>query len=106
MAMQKVSFKQAFAFPLVFLLIFSFDMQLFAQHEPNRPKDFFEMSIEELMNVEVTSASKKAESLYEAPGVMVVVPREEIEAYGDRDLHQLLQRQPSIYTRDVFRIYG
>ncbi len=64
--------------------------------------DLYELSIEELMDVKVTSASKKSESLYEAPGIMTVVPREEFEAYGDRDLHQLLQRQPSIYTRDVF----
>jgi outer membrane receptor protein involved in Fe transport len=73
--------------------------------EPNEQAaqaDLSKLSIEELMDVGVTSASKKAESLYEAPGIMVVVPREEIEAYGDRDLHQLLQRQPSVYTRDVF----
>jgi outer membrane receptor protein involved in Fe transport len=60
------------------------------------------MSIEELLEVEVTTASKKAESLFEAPAIMVVVPKDEIETYGDRDLQQLLQRQPSVYTRDVF----
>jgi outer membrane receptor for ferrienterochelin and colicins len=72
------------------------------QQEPNETENLFELPLETLMNVEVTSASKKAESLYEAPSVMSVVPRKEIDAYGDRDLHQLLQRQPSIYTRDVF----
>jgi len=61
-----------------------------------------EMSLEELMDIEVTSASKKAESIYEAPSVMTVVSREESELYGDRNLHQLLQRQPSVYTRDDF----
>jgi outer membrane receptor for ferrienterochelin and colicins len=61
-----------------------------------------EMSLEELMDVEVTSASKKAEPIYEAPSVMTVVSREESELYGDRNLHQLLQRQPSVYTRDDF----
>ncbi len=77
--------------------------QTFAEEKALKAEDdILDMSIEELMNVEVTSASKKSESLYEAPGVMTVVPREEIEAYGDRDLHQLLQRQPSLYTRDVF----
>ena len=65
-------------------------------------KAIMEMSIEELLDIEVTSASKKAESIYEAPGIMTVIPKEEMEIYGDRDLHQLLQRQPSIYTRDVF----
>ena len=70
--------------------------------EANDVASLLEMPIEELLEVEVTSASKKSESLYEAPGVMVVVPRDEIRIYGDRDLHQLLQRQPSVYTRDVF----
>lgn len=76
--------------------------ELQGQRGTPEQEDLFEMSIEELLDVEVTSASKKAESLYDAPAVMSVVPREEIDAYGDRDLHQLLQRQPSVYTRDVF----
>ena len=71
-------------------------------NEPATSTELFEMSIEELMDVEATSASKKAELLSEAPGVMVVVPREEFVTYGDRDLHQLLQRQPSIYTRGSY----
>ncbi|MBN2021051.1 MAG: TonB-dependent receptor [Sedimentisphaerales bacterium] len=73
-----------------------------AGEQPVEKNEIFALSIEELMDVDVTTASKKAESLYEAPGVMTVIPREEIEAYGDRDLHQLLQRQPSVYTRDVY----
>jgi outer membrane receptor for ferrienterochelin and colicins len=40
--------------------------------------------------------------LFEAPAVVVVVPRSEFEVYGDRTLFQLLQRQPSIYTRSSF----
>jgi len=67
-------------------------------------EDLFEMDIEELLflDIEVSVASKKAESLIEAPGVVVVVPREESEVYGDRNLHQLLQRQPSLYTRGSY----
>ncbi len=60
-------------------------------------EDLFEMDIEELLEVEISVASKKPESLIEAPGVVVVVPREEIEVYGDKNLHQLMQRQPSVY---------
>jgi outer membrane receptor for ferrienterochelin and colicins len=64
------------------------------------PQDLMKMDLEELMNV--TIASKKSEPLVEAPGVVTVVPREEFEVYGDRDLWQLMQRQPSVYTREVF----
>jgi outer membrane receptor for ferrienterochelin and colicins len=73
--------------------------------EPNEPfqtDELFNMSIEDLMNVDISVASKKDEPQYEAPGVVVVVPREEIEIYGDRNLHQLLQRQPSVYTRGSY----
>ena len=85
------------------LSLLAITTQAFAEHrEPNEQSDLFEMSIEELLDVEISVASKKPESTFEAPGVVVVVPRDEIEVYGDRNLHQLLQRQPSIYTRDVF----
>ena len=63
-------------------------------------EDFLEMDIEELMQVEITVASKKAEPIDEAPSVVSVVERDEFITYGDRNLHQLLQRQPSVYTRD------
>jgi outer membrane receptor protein involved in Fe transport len=65
-------------------------------------EDLFEMDIEELLEIDISVASKKPESIQEAPGVVVVVPREEIDVFGDRNLHQLLQRQPSVYTRSSF----
>jgi len=90
-------------FSVIWLCVLCTATQIFAADDASLgPEDIYEMSIEELMKVEVTSASKKAEPLFEAPSVMTVVTREEIETYGDRDLHQLLQRQPSVYTRDVF----
>lgn len=76
---------------------------IYAQQEDmNELEDYFDMSIEELLEVEVTVASKKSESTVEAPGIVVVVPKNEIELYGDRNLHQLMQRQPSVYTRRSF----
>lgn len=64
--------------------------------------DFAEMDLEELLDVEISVASKKSESQVEAPGVVAVVPQDEITTYGDRTLHQLLQRQASIYTRGSY----
>jgi outer membrane receptor protein involved in Fe transport len=61
-----------------------------------------DMDLEELLDVEISVASKKLESLTEAPGVVSVVSREELVTYGDRTLHQLLQRQPSVYTRGSY----
>jgi len=64
--------------------------------------DLFDMDLEELLQVEITVASKKPESTSEAPSIVVVVPKEEFELYGDRNLHQLMQRQPSVYTRGSY----
>ncbi len=84
-------------------LIVAIQSPLLAQ-KTDPAEDLFEMDIEDLLflDIEVSVASKKAESLIEAPGVVVVVPREESEVYGDRNLHQLLQRQPSLYTRGSY----
>jgi outer membrane receptor for ferrienterochelin and colicins len=85
----------------ILILILLIQIPVPAQ-DPISDEDLFEMDIEELLNVDISIASKKSEPINEAPSVVVVVPREEIEIYGDRNLHQLLQRQPSVYTRSSF----
>jgi outer membrane receptor protein involved in Fe transport len=90
-------------FILICLIAFGPCSYSFAQQpDANEPEDLFDMSIEELLEIKVSVASKKPESTSEAPGVVVVVPRDEIDLYGDRNLHQLLQRQPSVYTRGSY----
>ncbi|MBN1845563.1 MAG: TonB-dependent receptor [Sedimentisphaerales bacterium] len=69
---------------------------VYAEDDPN---SLIYKDLEELLTIEISVASKKSEPLYEAPGVVVVVPRSEFEIYGDRNLFQLMQRQPSIYAR-------
>lgn len=64
--------------------------------------DLYNLSLEQLLNIELSVASKKEETLFEAPGIAVIVPREEISLFGDRTLFELMQRQPSVYTRSSF----
>lgn len=68
--------------------------------EADSSSDLYAMDLEELMKI--TIASKKPEPLAEAPSVVTLVPRDEFETYGDRNLLELLQRQPSIYTRGSY----
>lgn len=63
---------------------------------------FFDVPLEQLMEVEVTVASKRSEKLSEAAAVTTVVSRDEFFEFGDRTLFQLMQRQPSVYTRHSF----
>jgi iron complex outermembrane receptor protein len=103
MAMQRVSLTQAFVFPVVLLLVFSFDMQLFAQqHEPNRPKDFFEMSLEELMEVPVVvSAARQPQKIGKLSVPVSVITDEDIHYSGLTNIPEILQFSPGI---DMLRI--
>jgi outer membrane receptor for ferrienterochelin and colicins len=86
---------------IILLLVLLIKIPVHAQ-ESIPTEDLFEMDIEELLEVDVSVVSKKSEPINEAPGVVTVVNKDEIEIYGDRNLHQLLQRQPSVYTRGSY----
>ncbi len=60
---------------------------------PSEEKDA-EKALLELLNTPVTSASKTAQRTIEAPSVVSVVGRDQIQAYGWTSLNDLLYRQP------------
>ncbi len=81
------------------LIVFGPAPHSFAQQQDaNEQEDLFEMSIEQLMNVEVTTASKRSEEIYDAPGVISVITQDEIKMFGARNLLDILNRMPSVYT--------
>ncbi|MBD3314586.1 MAG: TonB-dependent receptor plug domain-containing protein [Chitinivibrionales bacterium] len=65
--------------------------------------DLFSLSIEELMEVKVVTASKKEESIDEAPNVMYVVTEEQIHRRGYRTLRDILAAIPGFgsFHRDL-----
>ena len=54
--------------------------------------DTYKLSLEDLMNVNVVSASRKEEEQHLAPGVMDVISAQEIENYGARHLRDVIDR--------------
>lgn len=50
------------------------------------------LSFEDLMNIEVTSTSRRAESQHMAPGIVTIISSQEIEQYGARHLRDVLDR--------------
>lgn len=54
--------------------------------------DLSTLSLEELMNIEVTTVSRRAESQHLAPGVVTVISSQEIHQYGARHLRDVLDR--------------
>ena len=60
--------------------------------------DFLDLSLEDLMNIEVTVASKTEERISDAPGVISVVTKEELARFGGMSLKDVLERVPSLTT--------
>ncbi len=57
---------------------------------------YYNMSLSELLDVQITTVSKRLEPIENAPGIVTVVNRSEIEMYGGNDLHDLLRRVPGV----------
>ncbi len=68
----------------------------------DKDEGLWEMDLEELMNMNVVSASRKAEKLQDAPGIVQVITKEEIAAYGYTQLYDVLNRATSTF---IFNTY-
>ncbi len=99
---QKSPLTKEAAFMSMLLLAFGFGEQLFAEQQgPNEPADFFEMSIEELMEVEVISASRQVQKIRELSVPVSVITAEDIHYSGLTSIPEILQFTPGI---DVLRL--
>lgn len=64
--------------------------------------DLIELSLEDLMNLEITTASKTAEKLSDAPGIVSVLTKDEISRYGGTTLKELLEKIPGLIGSTVY----
>ncbi len=63
--------------------------------------DFFDLSLNELMAVEVTSVSKKAEKAFDAPAAIFVLTNEEIRRSGAENLPEALRAVPGLQVARI-----
>ena len=64
--------------------------------QTDKPSDLLSIDLESLLNVKVITASKSAETLADAPGVISVVTRDELQRFGGMTLGEILQRVPGL----------
>lgn len=64
--------------------------------------DLYSMSLEDLMNLTVTSASKKEEKAVNAPSIITTITAKEIESFGGSNLYEILERSPGFYGVSSF----
>ena len=58
--------------------------------EAYQDADLYQFSLEELLDIEVISASRKKEKQHLAPGVISVVTAQDIKAFGARHLRDVI----------------
>ncbi len=75
--------------------------QLSAVPQGGDDVDLLSMSIEDLMNVEVTSVSKKAEKLFDAPAAIYVVTHEDMHRSGVTSIPEALRMVPGLQVANV-----
>lgn len=69
------------------------------------------LTLEELLKVEITTASRQKEKIGDIPASVVVVTRDDIETYGYQSLEEILQNIPGLYftndyTTENFGVRG
>lgn len=75
---------------LLIILITSCNL-LLAQNNDSTKIDIFDLSLEELMNLEISVASTKGDNIFSAPSSVTLITREDIERYGFSTVTEVLQ---------------
>lgn len=72
------------------------------------PEDIFEMSLEDLLNVEVTTAGKQEQKISDIPASILVITKKDIQTYGYQNLTQIFQNVLGLYLIDnyTFKSFG
>ncbi len=65
---------------------------------PAKAVDFTELSMDELMRVEISSVSRKLESLFDAPAAVHLITNEDIKRSGVIKLTEALRMSPGIHV--------
>jgi len=71
-----------------------------AQEQEKNESDLYDLSLEELMNVPINSASKKDETLFDAPLSSYTITKTDIERAGSTSIMEALRLAPGVIVRE------
>jgi len=77
---------------MILFIALTINKESFAQ------EDMEGISLGDLLNLEITTAGKKAEKVSEIPASVVIITREDIETYGYSTLAEILENIPGMYV--------
>lgn len=84
---------------LIVALVLS--INIYAQDDASNPIDFLNLSLEELMNVKIVSASRSEEDAFDSPLSSFVLTKEEIELSGANSIPEALRLVPGLIVREL-----
>ena len=76
-------------------------LPMLAAQAQNAPPDLTALKIEDLMNVDVTSAAKKEQKLSQVPGALFVITTEDIRRSGATNIPDLLRMVPGLEVAQI-----
>jgi len=86
----------------VILAVFFFNStQGYAQIVPTAPADLINLNLDQLMNIEVTSAEKKPEKFFTTPAAIYVITSEDIARSTATSIPELLRMVPGVSVQRV-----
>jgi len=77
-------------------LILAIACLAYAFPTPSKSSDLLELSVEDLLNVEIISVSKKAKSLNDSPAAVYVITQDDIKRIGATSIPEALRIAPGI----------
>ncbi|MBF0225544.1 MAG: TonB-dependent receptor [Desulfobacterales bacterium] len=81
---------------VLFIFIWLFPYKIYSENTSEADIDIEELSIEELMEVKVTSVSKKIEKLVNSPAAIYVITQDDIKKFGATSLPEILRMAPGM----------
>jgi len=85
--------------PMLFLFSLYFAIPLFSQQQTRR--NLAQASLEDLLNIQVTSVSKKEQKLSQTPAAVFVITQEDIRRSGATNIPDLLRMVPGLDVAQI-----